>query len=336
VIEALRTNVPRARITLRTSAPPFKLLERFGADVAITPAHTDVGMLQADAQSLLLEDSALAYGRFHDGWGRKVEQEAEVLRALAPDLVLANVPYLVLAAARRAGIAAAALCSINWLDVYSHFFRHRPEAAPILAEMQEAYDAAGVFLRPTPSMPMASLINGRQIGPLAQMGQCRRTEIARRLDLAPDERLVMVSLGGMDLRPPVEQWPALPGVRLLVPASWHSSHPRTVDFETLGLPYVDALWSCDALICKPGYGSFVEAACAGVPVLYLERQGWPEVPYLVRWLERAGRCASLTQELWLQGSFLELVGRLCHEHSPSKVVPTGVQEAAQAIAEVLA
>jgi UDP-N-acetylglucosamine:LPS N-acetylglucosamine transferase len=109
-----------------------------------------------------------------------------------------------------------------------------------------------------------------------------------------------------------------------------------VDFETLGLPYVDALWSCDALICKPGYGSFVEAACAGVPVLYLERQGWPEVPYLVRWLERAGRCASLPQELWLQGSFLELVGRLCREHSPSKVVPTGVQEAAQAIAEVLA
>jgi hypothetical protein len=38
----------------------------------------------------------------------------------------------------------------------------------------------------------------------------------------------------------------------------------------------------------------------------------------------------------LGGNFLELADRLCHEAPPPQVVPTGVQEAALAIAEILA
>jgi UDP:flavonoid glycosyltransferase YjiC (YdhE family) len=279
VIEALRARVPGARITLYTSAPPFKLMERFGSDVAIAPRLTDVGMMQADAQLLRLEDTAQAYAHFHENWERKVDQEASELRSLSPDLILANIPYLTLAAAKRGGIPAVALCSINWMDIYDHYFSERPEAQTLLEQMRQAYESAHVFLQPVPSMPMLQFGNRRPIGPICQRGEGQRARIDEHLGLHPDEYLVMVSLGGMELRPPVEQWPVLPGMRLIVPASWHSTHSRTVDFESLGVPYVDALWSCDALICKPGYGSFVEAACVGIPVLYLERPEWPEVPY---------------------------------------------------------
>ena len=40
--------------------------------------------------------------------------------------------------------------------------------------------------------------------------------------------------------------------------------------------FADLLASSDALLCKPGYGSFVEAASCGVPVLYVARPDWPE------------------------------------------------------------
>jgi hypothetical protein len=90
------------------------------------------------------------------------------------------------------------------------------------------------------------------------------------------------------------------------------------------------------LICKPGYGSFVEAACAGVPVLYLERPDWPEAPYLVRWLETAGRCALLAQDRWLEGDFLAGLIQLWREGTLSPVAPVGVQEAIEVIVDVLA
>lgn len=335
VIETLRKRLPELRVTLRTTAPRFKLLERFGERVGIVPAATDVGMVQQDAQCIAWEASAQAYLEFHREWDRRVEAEAHELRELRADALLANVPYLALAGAQRAGIPSFALCSINWMDIYAHYFSVRPEAPTLLEQMRQAYASARAFLQPTPSMPMPQLSNRRVIGPICQRGRSRRAWFDERFGLRPDERLVMVSLGGMELRPPVEQWPVFPGVRLLVPATWCSSHPDTVDFETLGLPYVDALWSCDALICKPGYGSFVEAACAGVPVLYLERPDWPEASYLVDWLETAGRCALLTQENWLAGGFLAGLVQLWREELPLPVAPTGVAEAVESLVEVL-
>jgi len=335
VIESLQAAIPAMRVTLRTAAPRFKLIERFGERVRIAYTATDVGMVQQDAQRIAPVETARAYAEFHQDWGHRVKSEAQALSDLGADAVLANVPYLALAGAHVAGIPTIALCSINWMDIYAHFFSARPEAPAVLEQMRQAYASAHVFLQPAPSMPMAQLGNRRAIGPICQRGSSHRDWFIERFGLRPDERVVMVSLGGMELRPPIEQWPTLPGVRLVVPASWRSTHPGTLDFESIGLPYIDALWSCDALICKPGYGSFVEAACAGIPVLYLERPDWPEAPYLVRWLERVGRCSLLTQEQWLAGNFLDVLSELLGKVSPSPVVPVGVKEAVEAIAEIL-
>ena len=335
VIDALRRRMPGLRVSLRTGAPRHKLIERFGQGAEISIAETDVGMLQENAQTIDLAASAAAYLRFHDDWEARVDIEAHALRDLGADAVLANVPYLQLAGARRAGIPSLALCSINWMDIYANFFGSRVEADTILRQMGDAYGSACAFLQPQPSMPMPELDNRRSIGPVCQSGTPRREWIANRLGLGIDERLVMVSMGGMELRPSVEQWPKLTGVRLLVPASWCSRHQSTVDFESLDMPYIDALWSSDALICKPGYGSFVEAACAGVPVLYLDRPDWPEVPFLVSWLESAGHCAPLDQGCWLRGEFGGLLIELSRSSSPKKVEPSGIDIAAEAIAALL-
>lgn len=334
VIDALRSRLPGWKITLRTAAPRHKLIERFGSGVAIDQAEVDLGMVQRDALQVDLEASARAYLRFHLDWDARVAAEARALRDMAADGVLANVPYLTLAAARQAGVPALALCSINWLDIFASFFGNRRDAQDILRQMADAYASAQVFLQPEPSMPMTGLPNLRSIGPICQSGNSRREWIADRIGLGPDERLVMVSLGGMELRPPVDDWPRFDGVRLLVPASWSSRHPSTVDLEDLGIPYIDALWSCDALICKPGYGSFVEGACASIPVLYLDRPDWPEVPYLVRWLARVGQCDHLPRDIWLRGSFEGmLTSRLAD--APSRVEPSGLTQAVQAIEAVL-
>jgi small subunit ribosomal protein S21 len=58
----------------------------------------------------------------------------------------------------------------------------------------------------------------------------------------------------------------------------------------------DLLASVDAVITKPGYGTFVEAACAGTPILYLERDDWPETPHFAAWLAQHARAAALGRE----------------------------------------
>ena len=99
--------------------------------------------------------------------------------------------------------------------------------------------------------------------------------------------------------------------------------------------FADVMASCDALIAKPGYGSFVEAACLGIPVLYLERPNWPEVPYVVNWLKDNGRCELLSQDHFESGH-LQSVLDFLWSHPRPPISPLGVDQAADYLAALLA
>lgn len=98
-------------------------------------------------------------------------------------------------------------------------------------------------------------------------------------------------------------------------------------FDRLQLSFVDVLASVDVLLTKPGYGSFAEAACHGVPVLYVPRVDWPEEPYLVRWLSEHGRCDAITQAQLEHGDFGDALLTLLTQDMLRPIAPTGADEA---------
>lgn len=255
------------------------------------------------------------------------QDEAHVLARLAPDLVLANVPYLALAAAAKASIPAVAMCSLNWADVYAHYFlATRPEAPAIHAQILGAYRQADCFLQTEPSMPMTSLSRRVAIGPVACVGADRRTELKETLGLSPATRVIVITLGGIDMRLPLECWPHLSDVHWLVPSAWGVVRPDTTAMEALGMPITDVLHSVEALIGKPGYGIFTEAACHGTPVLYVRRSDWPEEPYLVEWLKRHAPCLEITRPQLEQGDLAVPLQRLWEQPRRSPIRPVGIDQ----------
>jgi len=332
VINALRRLLPDLQLTLRSAVPLSHLQSRFDGPFEYLRDAGDIGMLMSSAMDVRADASAQAYLTLHHEWGVKVGNEARMLREIAPDFVFSNVGYLALAGAHLAGIPAAAMCSLNWADIYRHYCAGISGAHHVLEEMLHAYGHAQAFLQPAPGMPMADLSNRLAIGPVAAVGQCRRDVIDRQLGLGRDERLVLVSLGGVSGRLPMEHWPRLPGVRWLVAANWHVSHPDAVVLESLELPFADLLASCDALICKPGYGSFVEAACSAVPVLYVKREDWPETPFLTAWLQQHGRARAIDRHQLESGRFGDALQALWAQPATTPVVPSGIDEAADWLA----
>src|SRR3569832_979850 len=137
VINALRRQLPELELTIYTRAPHHLLRARIDGDFT------------------LLDEAA----------------EAQRLRTLSPDLVFANVPYRILAAARLAHIPSVALCSLNWADIYRHFCGAMTGAEEIVGEITAAYHDADLFLRPAPSMPMPVLHNTRSFGRGARGGR---------------------------------------------------------------------------------------------------------------------------------------------------------------------
>lgn len=303
VINALAESVPGLQLTVRSLLPPAKLRQRIRPPFELLAAASDFGYVMVDATRIDRSASAAAYRQAHAGWAQRVAAEAAFLAGLRPDLVLTNVSYLPLAGAARAGIPAASLCSLNWADLFAHYFAGEDWAAAIHAEMLAAYRAAAVFLRVTPGMEMTALGNVRPVGPVAARG--------RRHDLGlGGQRAVLVAMGGIAHRLPVDDWPALPGIRWLVPAEWDCRHPNAIAGETFGLSFTDLLCSVDAVLTKPGYGTFTEAAANGTPVLYQRRDDWPEQDCLIEWLERQGRCREIGAEQLQQGDLAAALAAL--------------------------
>lgn len=336
VVNALRDKVPELRLTVRTTIAREVVARYIACEFRYVAESCDFGLAMASALDVLLEESALRYTAFHRNWKQRVVDEARRLHDLSPDLLLSNVPYLPLAAAARAGIPALALCSLNWADMYHHYFSHRPEADTIHTEMLEAYNGARCFIQPQPAMPMARIARLRPVGPIARRGVDRRAAIARRADIPPGARLVLVALGGIDIRLDVDTWPAHDHVYWLVPQEWRVRHPRAIAMERLGVDHIDLVRSCDALIGKPGYGAFTEAACNGLPVIYASRGDWPEEPFLVDWLERHGRAVPVTREALEKGELMDLLEHMWSLPAPQPPEPTGVAEAAAVLREYLA
>jgi hypothetical protein len=335
VINALRHRIPAMRLTLYSSLPRSFLANRFEGEFELIPQAPDVGMHMKHALEVDIEASAQAYQHFHHHWEQTVVAEAQLLAGHAPDAVLANVPYRILAAAAQVGIPALAMCSLNWADIYRHFCGSAPGAAAILAEMHAAYRCANTFLQPAPSMLMSDLDNRIAIGPIARLGKERRGEILQTLGLSAASKLILVSLGGIPIQLNPTRWPVLPDVYWIVPAAWDTQRRDIIAFESLAMNFVDVLRSADALITKPGYGSFVEAACNGIPILYVRRHDWPEEPYLVAWLQARGRILAIRPEQLQLGDFANDLEKLFSLAPQAPVPPTGIDEAAAHLAALL-
>jgi hypothetical protein len=294
-------------------------------------ADLDFGMVMTDSLNVDAQASARRYAGFHRDWPARVAGAARELGALKPDLVLANVPYLSLAAAQQAGIPAVALCCINWADIYRHYCGD----SAVAEEIELAYQTTTAFLRPAPAMPMSWLRNLVDIGPLASLGHDRRPELERLLRLKPGDRLLLVSLGGIPHPLDVSRWPIREGWHWVVPDDWNCARPDMTPIGKLNLPYRDVFASCDAIISKPGYGTFAEAGCHAKPLLYVPRDGWPEQPCLVEWLQRVGRCAAITLGELESGELHEPLEALLAAPAKPPVPPTGIAEAADYLAALL-
>lgn len=292
VVGALRRRRPNLRLTIQTAIPRTFLEERYGPDFEYVAEIPDFGLKMLSATRVDLDASAAAYRGLLAEFEGLVEAEANRLRQARPDLVLANVPFVTLAAAARAGIPAVALSSLNWADIYRRYLGERPEANAVWSMMRESYHTARAFLRVTPAMDMPSLDNVVDIGTVARRGRNRRDELAG----MGQGRVGLVAFGGIDHDLPMAKWPRVEGW------TWISAHdcpPDRDDIRSLrdaGLPFSDLAASVDVIVTKPGYGTFSEAGLSGTPVLYVARPDWPESPAMDNWLMAHAKALAVTLE----------------------------------------
>ena len=336
IADALSRRLPGLRVTLQGTVPRAFVAARMPAACRYLEQAADVVLPMDGPLRARWEEGLEVYRAFDAEHPHHLARQRALLEQDPPDLLLADVPWLPLQAARELGIPAVGLCSLNWFDILAQSPVGPLLPASLVEHMRTAYAGAELFLRPAPSMPMAWLPNGRDIGPIATRHRRDPAAVRALLGLSRRTRLVLMQFGGAgrlslgDDR----QWPD--DVQILTPdAAAADGRERVSLVGGPGLNLLDVLASCDVLITKPGYGAFAEAACNGIPVLYVPRGDWPEEPYLVDWLAKRVPTRALDRDDLSAGRIAGPLMELLNIGPVTPVPATGVDEALELLLGML-
>lgn len=337
VINRLLELTPDLEVYVKTTLPESFIKERFNKKIHHIPQLIDFGMIMKSSIDILAKESWLKYKDIHDQWEKLVEKESQDLIELQPQLIVSNVAYLCLEAAKRLNIPSLAMGSLNWADIFAHYCSDYPDADSITAQIQSAYNHADTFIQLFPCLPMLWLNNKRSISPVTQLGKNMRTQINQQFNLPQTKQLVLIGMGGISMRLPIESWPKRSNTLWVIPDEWGNQRQDCIALSQLGLPFIDILASVDALITKPGYGTFSEAVCNGIPFLFVPRGDWPEEPYLENWAKKHGIAESISRESLYKGTFYSSLTYLLSKDKNLITPPkaNGANEAAQIILSLL-
>ena len=335
VINVLRQQLPEMTLTVCGSLPCEVVASRIDGEFDCRRAELDPTLQMLNAWEVDVPASWRVYREFHHNWAQGFQDDLDLLGQVCPDLVLADVPYRILSAAAERGIPSVGLCSLNWAAIYAAYCENSHEDRRVLEQITNSYRAAGLFITPAPAIPMPELDNVVSIGPIARQGCRQRTVLLEGCAAERQVRAVLVALGGIATALPLDNWPYIEGVVWIFTDPVQSPRNDMFDLIALEMRFIDVLASADAVLTKPGYGTYAEAVCNGVPVLSIERRDWPETIWLNSWVQQHGYLEVMTREQFLGGRFAPLVNALLEKPARPAIEPDGVRQAVEHIHSLL-
>ena len=300
VCNALRHLCPGLKLTLWSAIPKGMLERRIRAPFAHIERPCDIGFVMYDALRVNIAASWQAYSDREVDWGAQLEDACTHVKSCTPDLIISDIGDMPLAAGQRMGIPTIAMSSLNWADMARHYFSDLPQSKDILSRLDAIYAQSTLALRLTPGMSMHGLreIIVPPVGTISAHSRATLQACLLKHLPYPDKPCLLIGMGGIDTPLGFACWPAQSDINLIM-ANQPTLPPDgdvargLVNADNLrtryGLSFPDLLAACDAVLCKPGYGSFVEAVLAGRPVLYVCRHDWPEQRVLLDWLRQNAR-----------------------------------------------
>jgi hypothetical protein len=338
ILNALGVLVPGLTTILRTTVPASFFQDRLTIPWELSPVQQDIGCIQDGPLRVDIDATWAAHQRFHKTWEARLSNEIAAMQAISPALVIADTPYLAIEAGSRARIPTVALASLTWdlvLKEYCHASDHAQQQ--LIQRIRESYAKADMALRIIPAPNIDAFSKIIDIGPIASPASPERDRLASTLDLAPNEKTVLVGFGGIPLISlPLGHMEQLHRYRFLFDGPVAPGYSRIHSTKTFPFSFKTLLASVDVIMTKPGYGTIVEAITLQQPVLYVRRYNFADEQPLVDYLHRYGRGIELSFDDFTQGRWEAALQQSLDTPLPSSPPPpTGGTEAAAFISQQL-
>jgi len=293
----------------------------------------DIGIIQKDSLAMELAATLRSCRELHEQAPSLIQSELAFLQQHRIALIASDIPPLAFEVAAQAMIPSIAITNFAWSWIYRAYLDRFPAFLPLIEEMETFYRKATLAM----TLPYAcdlSIFPYREAIPWITRTSSLSKEKARaRFDLPQSATIVLLTFGGLGLeRLPWKTLQRLRDYHFIGTGKRPQRESNISVLPDMQREYCDLLRAADVIIAKPGYGIVADIIAHQVPVLYVERDDFPESRYLVQALHEFATAEFLPLDDLLSGSIEpQLVRLLTRDRHWPAVALNGAQIAAEKI-----
>ena len=324
ILNELHRRIPGLRAILRTTIPETFFRETLQLPWEHSECQQDIGCVQDGPLRIQVTKTWEAYEQFHANWEKRVMEEAKVIEAAKPNLVLSNISHLGVAAGVKADHETIALGSLSWDQVLQEYVVHGcSKQEKIIEKIRQIYRDARMLIRFSPGIPMVAFPEIKDVGPILSPAVHSQGALRRTLKMRAQDRLVLVAFGGIPATClPLDELEAVKGYHFLISGSQDCrGYSRIASTDCVGLPFRQIFAEADIVVTKPGYATIVEAVRSHRPVVYVRRNNFADERPLVDYCHRYGQATELSIHDFETGNWVNALEKVQSLPSPIDPMP---------------
>ena len=307
VMTALAHRLPQAQFHIFSKLPEFLFDQVIPNRYRLYPTTTDVGLVQQSALEVDFKASLAALSDFYPLAEAYIAELAQQVKQLHCEMILCDISPLGIAVAEAAGIPSVLIENFTFHWIYRDFLAREPGFAPFIEELQRLSAKATHHIQTQPiSEPTPTALT---VAPVARAIRKNRMETRAALKIDRDRPMVLITMGGFGQNLAFsDRLAAMSDLLFVVPGESLSADNIFCPNPSHNLYHPDLIAACDLVVGKIGYSTFAEVYHAGIPYAYIPRTNFSESAIIERFIVEHMPHVRLTEERFLDGSWLESLG----------------------------
>jgi len=336
VMEALSEIEPAVQFEIFTTVPSWFFRDSMSASFNHHHRVTDIGLVQKNAFQTDLEDTLDALNNFFPPAPMLMGEIAEEVSTLSCMLVICDIAPLGILVAKETRIPSILIENFTWDWIYQQFMtsdirikRHIDYLAPI-------FHAADYHIQTEPvcNRNSANLITT----PVSRKIKMTGSEIKRRLGLPANDKMVLVTTGGIPQRYDfLDKLNNLREITFVMPGAGPKMEilnnlvilPHRSDFY-----HPDLVGAADAVIGKAGYSTLSEIYHAGIPFGYVARSDFRESQSMVQFIQKQMPGIAISELEFNNGSWTAKLTNLLDLAPVTRNIANGTEQISRFIKEL--
>jgi UDP:flavonoid glycosyltransferase YjiC (YdhE family) len=292
MVEALQQRWPDLDVVIRTNAPERVFSANLNGNYRFMPLEPDerldLGLIQIDSLRIDFDASLNDISDLLDNADGVICREAEFIKNIRPKLVVCDIPFLSVAAAKQAHIPAVVAANFSWDWIYRAYENLDLKWGRAADKIKSYYASADLLIQ----FPMApdmsdTFPNIIKLGLTGRKANRPADTVRSELGIPLDRPMVLLTFADLNLPPNALNRMAdeNPGTAFVYSAPLGLDHPDFYFADDRRIWYPNLVGAAHLVITKPGYGIVSDCLTNNTPMVYTDRGRFAEYPLLVEAVE---------------------------------------------------